>query len=246
MRDATYAAIVPVLRRFNAALRAVSALAHRLQYHVEGLLRPQAEWFDHELDLQWGWPRRGRLAFVERGVLNGLAIAPGARVLDVCCGDGSAARRFYAVRAGEVVGVDRNAEALAHARRFHDGPNIRYERHDITVSLPGGPFDNVVWDAALPHFTAEETDTVLRAIRGVLRPGGVLSGYTDVEPEGTYAYNMTPVRSGADLRARLAPHFSQVVVLHSTQPDRENLFFFAGDDAATLPLAVAPGRDGAV
>src|SRR5580692_10395234 len=86
VRATVYHLAVPVVRAFNAALRALTSATHHLQYKVEGFLRPSAEWFDHEIDVQWQWVARQRSMFLERGVLNTLAIRPGAAILDACCG----------------------------------------------------------------------------------------------------------------------------------------------------------------
>src|SRR5580658_9273228 len=83
-----YRLFVPPLRAFNAWLRALTGSFHHLQYKVEGFLRPSAEWFDHEIDVQWQWIAKQRSTFLERGVLNTLAMRPGAEVLELCCGDG--------------------------------------------------------------------------------------------------------------------------------------------------------------
>src|SRR5690348_5482036 len=86
--DAAYELVVPAVRSANAAMRRLAARSHWLQYKVEGLLRPDAHWFDHELDVHWQWEAQQRSTFLERGVLNTLAMRKGARVLDLCCGDG--------------------------------------------------------------------------------------------------------------------------------------------------------------
>ena len=53
---------------------------------------------------------------------------------------------------------------------------------DICSSTPGeGEFMNIVWDAAIEHFTEQEIDNMLFDIKRRLTSGGVLSGYTIVE-----------------------------------------------------------------
>ncbi len=139
LRGGAYRLLVPALRALNASLRAVTAASHRLQYKVEGFLSDSAEWFDHEVDVHWQWPSLGRASFLERGVLGALTIRPGAEVLELCCGDGFNAARFYAGRARRVVALDHNEQALDHARRRHSQPNIEYRLADVRDGVTAGP-----------------------------------------------------------------------------------------------------------
>lgn len=228
--------IVPELRGLNAGLRALSATGHHLQYKVEGLLRPSAEWFDHEIDVQWQWVARQRSMFLERGVLNTLAIKPGAEILEICCGDGFNAHRFYAERGAHVLAVDHNREALAHAQRFHARPGTEYRWCDILKGIPEGPFDNVIWDSAIHHFTPSEVAVVLASIHRSLAAGGVLSGYTVIEPGESYAYARQQFQDPEDLADLLAGEFAHVAVLETPDALRRNLYFFASDVLGALPF----------
>jgi SAM-dependent methyltransferase len=236
------------LRAFNAALRALNSASHHFQYKVEGFLRPSAEWFDHELDAQWQWPAQGRFTFLERGVLSSLAIRPGGRLLELCCGDGFNAGRFYASRAGHVVAVDHNREALAQARRRHTRPNVDFREADIRSELPPGPFDNVIWDSAIHHFTIAEAAVVLASAHRALANDGVLSGYTVIEPGESYAYTRLRFSDAVGLAELLGGEFAHVSVLETSDPARRNLYFFASDLRAALPFAegihTAPARPG--
>jgi SAM-dependent methyltransferase len=234
---ALYRLLVPALRRFNAVLRAACAASHHLQYKVEGFLRPSAEWFDHEIDVSWQWAARQRSMFLERGVLNTLAIRPGAEVLEICCGDGFNAHRFYAERGAHVLAVDHNREALVHARRFHSRANIEYRPCDILQSIPEGPFDNVIWDSAMHHFTLSEVAAILASAHRSLAPGGVLSGYTVIEPGQDYAYARLRFQGPEALADVLTGEFAHVSVLETPDAMRRNLYFFASDVASALPFA---------
>src|SRR5919201_3451740 len=181
VRALAYRCALPPLRLLNQVVRKLSSLTHLLQLRAEGLLRPHSEWFDHYVDANWQWGATGRSSFLERGVFNNLVIRPGAEVLELCSGDGFNTRHFYAGRATRVVGVDANREAVAHARRRNAADNVTYELCDIRETLPDGPFDNVVWDSALHHFTAQETGQVLTLLKTRIRPQAGLSGYTEIE-----------------------------------------------------------------
>jgi ubiquinone/menaquinone biosynthesis C-methylase UbiE len=225
------------LRAVNAALRALNSASHHFQYKVEGFLRPSAEWFDHELDAQWQWPAQGRFTFLERGVLSSLSIRPGGRLLELCCGDGFNAGRFYSSRAGQVLAVDHNPEALAQARRRHARPNVEFRKADIRSELPAGPFDNVIWDSAIHHFSIAEAAVVLASVHRVLADDGVLSGYTVIEPDESYAYTRLRFTDAVGLAELLTGEFAHVSVLETSDPLRRNLYFFASDLRAALPFA---------
>jgi len=237
-----YTVIVPPLRLFNAGLRALCALAHHLQYKVEGFLRPSAEWFDHEIDVYWQWAARQRMMFLERGVLNALAIEPGARILELCCGDGFNAHRFYSERAAQVLAVDHNHTALRHARRFHARPNVEYRSCDIRRGVPEGPFENVIWDAAIAHFTRAEVAVIISSIHRSLTDAGVLSGYTPIEPGENYPYARVRFTGPEALAELLGREFAHVAVLETPDAIRRNLYFFASDVHAALPFSAGVHR----
>jgi SAM-dependent methyltransferase len=236
LRTALRRVFLPPVRLINRLLRRVSRIGHRFQLGVEGVLSPQSEWFDHHIDVHWQWPATGRSSFLERGVYNSLVIEPGAAVLELCSGDGFNTRYFYAPRASAVVAVDSNREALAYARRVNRAPNIRYEWCDIRRSLPEGSFHNVIWDAALDHFTPDELREVLALVRERMAPGAVLSGYTEVE-ELPYEYRKQSFQSKDDVVALLCRSFAHVMVFETPDPQRTNLYFFASDSAERLPFA---------
>lgn len=236
VRTIAYSLIVPGVRAFNAALRALTSMSHHLQYKVEGFLRPSAEWFDHEIDVQWQWSARQSSMFLERGVLNTLAMRPGGEVLELCCGDGFNTHRFYAGRAGRVLAVDHDEHALRHARRLHGRPNVRYASCDISRGLPEGPFDNVVWDSAIHHFSEAEVHTILGFIHARLRPDGVLSGYTIIEPGADYAYARMTFTKPEELAELLERKFPYVGVLQTPDALRQNLYFFASNASESLPF----------
>jgi SAM-dependent methyltransferase len=234
-RAVLYRLIVPPIRAINRLIRGFSSLAHHFQLRVEGLLRPQNEWFDHYVDSNWQWGASGRSSFLERGVFSNLVIRPGSTVLDLCSGDGFNTKHFYAARAARVVGVDANAEAVAHARRMNAAENVSYELCDIRETLPDGPFDNVVWDSALHHFTPQETGKVLSLLKERLAPGGVVSGYTEIE-DIEYAYRKVDFREKSDVAELLGHAFKHVMVMETPDPERTNLYFFASDSRERLPL----------
>ena len=104
-----------------------------------------------------------------------MALAPGSRVLDLCCGQGRHAVPL-AERGCDVVGVDLSEELLAVARG-------RAEERGVSLTLARCDMRDLAFeaefDAAINMFTAfgyfEDESENLRALRGVaraLRPGG--------------------------------------------------------------------------
>src|SRR6266545_3400332 len=201
-------------RGCNTGLRRLTVATHRFQHYIDRGIEPKPEWYDHTLDIYWQWPTRLEPLYVERGIVSLLAIDPGARVLDLCCGDGYSAKHFYSHRASELVPVDFDPAAIKHARAANAAPNIRYEQLDVRESLPDGPFDNVVWDAAIEHFTEEEIRHVVERVAGVLRRHGTLSGYTVIAKEGGkhLREHEREFADSDDLASFLMPFFTNVTV----------------------------------
>lgn len=111
------------------------------------------------------------------GVLGMLGLPPGARVLDLCCGQGRHA--VHLARAGyRVTGLDRSAYLLAHARQAAQEAGAQ-------LTLVQGDMRRLPWhtqfDACLNLLTAfgyfegdDENEEVLHQVARSLRPGGML------------------------------------------------------------------------
>jgi SAM-dependent methyltransferase len=98
-------------------------------------------------------------------------VVPGQRLLDVACGTGVAAREGVQ-RGADVVGLDRNPDMLAVARRF--APEIAW-REGLAESLP---FEEDGFDAVTCQFGLMFVDDRVRALAEmvrVLKPGGTLA-----------------------------------------------------------------------
>ena len=211
--------------------------AHRRLMLVQWSLPPQPENFDHSIDLFYQWQQTRNPLWVERGVFGSLCLR-GGRVLELCCGDGFNARNFYSLRCESVVGCDFDPLILGTARRKNQAPNLSYLQADIRTNMPGGAFDNIVWDAAIEHFTPDEIDAIMVSIKNRLTPDGVLSGYTVVEKgEGQrhLTHHEYEFKDKDDLKRFLAPHFSNVCVFETVYPGRHNLYFWASD--GTIPFS---------
>ena len=228
------------VERCAEVTRTLVRVAYGAKRFLDWNVEPVPEFTDHYINHYFLWPDYKRAFWLEGAVLSALAMVRGGRYLELCCGSGYYADLFYAAIAREIVAVDFDPRAIELASRQHARDNVRYQVLDIRQTLPEGPFDGVIWDGAIEHFSLAEIDAILPAIKRRLVPGGVLSGYTVAETgEGVQHPDHEQEFKGMDdLAARLRPHFAHVLVfesLHTTiAPPRHNLFFFAGD--GTLPF----------
>ncbi len=207
--------------------------AHRRLMKVQWALAPQPEHFDHHIDLFYQFLAGRNGLFVERGVFGGLALL-GGDVLELACGDGFNARNFYSLRSRSVLACDFDPRAIATANRKNKAPNLRFVLADIRTDMPEGIFGNIMWDAAIEHFTLDETSGILADIKKRLTPEGVLSGYTIVEQANgkkMLSHHEYEFKSSLDLRRVLAPFFNNVRVFQTRYPERTNLYFWASDGA---------------
>ena len=114
---------------------------------------------------------------ITRRFFHAAGIAPGMRVLDVGSGAGDVA--FLAAElvgeAGEVIGTDPGAAALAVARRRAEEKSLRnvtFRDGDPTEMTFEQPFDAIVGRYVL-MFMGDPT-AALRRLAGQLKPGGVM------------------------------------------------------------------------
>ena len=114
--------------------------------------------------------------FTER-LFRDAGIGPGQRVLDVGSGVGDVA--MLAARlvdhAGEVVGVERDANTLAKARtRIAEArlPNVSFMQSDVADVESSRPFDAVVGRLILQFLP--DAGAVVRSLSCLVRPGGII------------------------------------------------------------------------
>ena len=227
-----------IIKRINRALRALVSLTHHIQHIIEWGARPHPEWYDHWLDQYWSWYVTGEAFPVERGVFSLLAMKQGCKVLELCCGDGFNSHHFYAARACSVFAMDFDPEAIRSARANFRNPKVTYMVGDIRTDIPNFKVDNVIWDAAIEHFTEEEILAVMEKIKTILNNEGILSGYTIVErDDGRLSHHdhEYEFHSKEDLARVLTRFFRNVRIFETKYASRHNLYFYASD-TAVLPF----------
>ncbi len=117
-------------------------------------------------------------AFTRR-LLQDAGLAPGMRVLDAGSGNGDVTLIAAELvgPGGEVVGVDRNADAVGAARARAAGAGIRHARFelaDLAAPVEGlGVFDAVIGRRVLMYLP--DPEAALRGFAACLRPGGLVA-----------------------------------------------------------------------
>lgn len=113
----------------------------------------------------------------DAGILGTVAVAAGARLVDVGCGVGDLTARLADLAPGvEVLGVDADPGMVATAARRSGSDRVRFAvcpAQELDRVVPAGSMDAVVSVAALHWVPAAEHPLVLRQVRRALRPGGV-------------------------------------------------------------------------
>lgn len=210
--------------------------AHKRLMAVQWGITPYPEHFDHHIDLFYQWLSTRNSLWLERGVFGSLSLRGGS-VLELSCGDGFNARNFYSLRSEQVVACDYDPKAIRTANKKNKASNTIFVLADIRIDMPQGMFENIVWDAAIEHFTEDEIDKILKDIKDRLTEHGILSGYTIVEKQDgikSLEEHEYEFKSKEDLLRFFTPHFKNVTVFETLYPDRHNLYFWASN--GSLPF----------
>lgn len=107
----------------------------------------------------------------------GTRLQPGARVLDLGCGNGIPLTRDMSTAGFGVTGIDASAVQIERARRLV--PTAEFVQADMTtVEFNDGTFDAVVCLYAIIHLPLADQPLLLHRMARWLRPGGWLLATT--------------------------------------------------------------------
>lgn len=173
--------------------------------------RAPLHWFDHRFDVLrgpefWTWQ--------ERGVLGMQVIRAGAKVLDLCCGEGFYDRMYFAERASHIDALDMDGSAIDLAQALNRRRNLRFYKADVAQDeFPDSEYDTVLCFSALQQMSRAQLDVLLPKIRVALKAGGTFFGSVSLIPENV----LLPTED--QVRPEFAAHFPRVELNCSTWPN---------------------------
>ncbi len=188
------------------------------------------EWADADAyeAFMGGWSRAAAERFV-----GWLALPPGMRWLDVGCGTGALSQVIlrYAA-AAEVVGIDRSAAYVAHARTRVPDDRARFDVGEaVAIPVRDASFDAAVSGLVLNF--VPEPESVLREMARAVRPGGCVAVYV-----WDYAEGMEMLRRFWDVATALDPRAAEL--------DEGRRFAICRPDALARAFEAAGLEGGAV
>ena len=144
---------------------------------------------------------------------------------------GLVCKYFYSIKAKNIISVDFDKKAVAHAAKYNSVDNVNVIVADIRYEMPEGTFDTIIWDAAIEHFTEKEIEKLMGDIKRRLTDTGLLTGYTIVRKPDRKSLQQHEYefKSKEDLVRFLTPYFKKVKVFETIYPTRHNLYFWASD-----------------
>jgi ubiquinone/menaquinone biosynthesis C-methylase UbiE len=138
--------------------------------------RQRSEYFDN-LSVSWDDLGPAPSAAVIRSFLSGLAIRPGATVVDLGTGTGLLIPYIFEYQPEKVIAADLSAKMLAKVRAKHGdafGDKLSLLQTDIHhCGLAGHSVDAVICNGAYPHF--HDQPLALAEMNRIMKPGGVLA-----------------------------------------------------------------------
>lgn len=135
---------------------------------------PHRDFFNEMAEIWDNSKSRTDLSKIE-GIVEGLRIARGSRILDVGTGTGIMlkALREATGREGHITAIDIAEKMLQEARKNHGEENIQYVHADISnTGFADNSFDYVICNACFPHIKSRET--AVREMLRVLKKSGVV------------------------------------------------------------------------
>ena len=232
--------MVPLFEGLAVLSKKFCQIIYRKLFFFEWFI-DNPENFDHEIDLYWQWDDKCLPYWLERGIysIQALKMFEHPIVIELCCGDGFNEKHFYSTSASKVMACDFDEKIIKTAKKKNRRENIVFKVADIRDGINNifsneelGDVSNIIWDAAIEHFTPAEIQKILTDIRQtLLKKKGILSGYTIVEKADgkSLEQHEYEFKNMNDLKRFLVPYFENIYVFETIYPDRHNLYFYASD-----------------
>ena len=215
-----------VLKKINWMIRKISYHSHQLQWILHCGKSRTNEWFDHNIDVHYMWPKTKSAHPWERGMLNSMAIRSADNVLELCSGDGFNTLHFYSDKARKLTGIDINPSAYEHATKYNASPKIDYILGNIFTDIPDQKYDTVICDATLHCFEIEKVRELMIVVKSRLSNKGIVCGHAP------YLFsNAEDSCEIAGMSEVLASVFKNVKILKTEFGGRTNMHFFASDNS---------------
>lgn len=217
--------------------RRFASFAHMSLYFIQWGIKPVPNWFDHNIDVYWQWPKCRDSSWLERGVINSLCLK-GGDALELTCGDGFYTRSFYSTKLKSLIACDQDPKAIAAARKYNRASNVSYVVTDIVTQMPTGKFEHVIWDFGFPwcnHFSTSQINDIFSQCKDRLTESGIFSGYLALlSQNGVCTQNEQAAeidfKDIASLKIYLLRYFSHACVIETSSPGRHNAYFFASNN----------------
>jgi len=135
------------------------------------------------------------------------------KLLEVGCSEGIGTL-LLAERGHEVLGIDLDAEAVAHANKVLKKPNVKFESRDF-IGQKLGKFDALVSLDVIEHIEPKDEDAFMDSIRANLTPEGMCIIGTPNDTASQYASPASQIGhinmyTAERLTATLRRHFVHV------------------------------------
>jgi cyclopropane fatty-acyl-phospholipid synthase-like methyltransferase len=142
-------------------------------------------------------------------------IPAGAKVLDLCCGEGFYDRMYFAGRASRVDALDVDGNAIVLAQGLNRRRNLRFYKADVAQDeFPGSEYDMILCFSALQQMSRIQLDTLLPKVRAALKAGGgTFFGSVLLVPENPL------LRTEDQVGPEFAAHFPRVELNCSAWPN---------------------------
>lgn len=136
----------------------------------------------------------------------GMQVIPvGAKVLDLCCGEGFYDRMYFAERASSVDALDMDGSAIDLAQTLNRRRNLRFYKADVAQdNFPDTEYDTILCFSALQQMSRAQLDVLLPKIRAAVKAGGSFFGSVSLISENIL------LRTEDEVGAEFAKHFPSV------------------------------------